>query len=196
MGTLAPFKACPQDTSREVLSCTGREGKWSLHILETLSWVASRTPALPGFPLLPLAIVAFPVHSLYTSQCPRVQSSGCFSQYFSTLAIQNNHPESFLKSAGGGLQPDPLIWHLWGLGLAPILSQDALCSQGWERLTFARFPGQQFPDQQFQHQLGTCWKCRFSSSTPNLLSQKLGMKPSHLPSQALQVIMMQARCLR
>lgn len=156
-----------------------------------------QNPSSPWFSTFTTGYCCLPCsHSLYTSQCRRVQSSGCFSQYFSTLAIQNNHPESFLKSTGGGLQPDPLIRHLWGLGLAPILSQDALCSQGWERLTFARFPGQQFPDQQLQHQLGTCWKCRFSSSTPNLLSQKLGMKPSHLLSQALQVIMMQARCLR
>lgn len=163
--------------------------------LETISCRTSTMPHSPWFSLKLLA-VPFPVQGLYISQCPSIQTSEFLSQYFSTLATHNNHPESFIKSTGGVPQWDPFTSAPLGLSLTPIVSQDVLYSQCWEPLTFTHFPGQQFPDQQLQHQLGTCWKCKFSSSTPNLLNQDLGVGPSHLLAQALEVIMMQARCPR
>ena len=33
---------------------------------------------------------------------------------------------------------------------------------------------------QHQHHLGTCWKCRFSDTTLDLLSQRCRLEPSHL----------------
>lgn len=104
------------------------------------------------------------------------------------MVTYKSHLESFLKSTGGGRQSAPGTWQLWGWASHPF--SGCSVSQCWEAVTFTRSPGQQFPDQQLQHQLGTCWKCKFSNATPSLLHQNLGVGPSHRLSQALQVVLM------
>lgn len=84
-----------------------------------------------------------------------------------------------LKKVHGVVPLEQLSWHLWGLSYHQPLPG---CPVQPELRTtdLYSFPRSAVPRPQLQLQLGTCRKRQFSSSTPNLLTQKLGVGSGHL----------------